>query len=143
MPNGTRSQNAAASAMAPSPAAVVRATPVETAPEAIGRSHLHGMLTVGVPVRDVVDQVDDAGQDAEDRQTLPAHTRWTVGSDQPLAEQQGQQDEEVLRPLRRPKRDEQMTANGPHRRLAKLPVCASVRSMMSGMVWRAIRSAQL
>ena len=61
---------------------------------------LDGMAPIRLPVRDIVDQVDDARERAEDDERGDG-MEHRLHVQQPLGEHQWQEDDEVLRPLRR------------------------------------------
>ena len=90
------------------------------------------MPAIGLAIGDVVDQVDHARQRAEDHERRQrVEDRRQVR--EALPEQQRQEHDEVLDPLRRTQRDEQSADHGAAARLGA--------GMVSGIEGRAISSA--
>ena len=86
------------------------------------------MPSIAFAVRDIVEQIDDARQRAEDAKAATAAS--TAGRvEQSLAEQQTGEDEEVLGPLGRTQRDEQVKDE----RRARMPRRARHREPPLGM----------
>ncbi len=108
---------------------------------------LDRMAAIGLPVRHVVEEIDDAGERAEDDERGEGiQDRPRV--QQPLAEQQRGEDDEVLRPLRRPERQDEARGQRPRRdadaRLTRLGPLDDVRNAVSrhlergGCCWRGL-----
>jgi hypothetical protein len=70
------------------------------------------MTAIGMSVGDVVDQVDDTREDAEDRKGRRGITD-RGGIEQPLPEEEGGENDEVLGPLLGPQGPDQVQGDRP------------------------------
>ncbi len=92
--------------------------------------HLHGVPAVGLAIGDVVDQIHDTGEGAEDHEG-ERRVQHRPSVQQPLAEAQRGEDDQVLRPLRRPERVDEADGRRSSRRRSRYGPLEEFRSCVS------------
>ena len=92
------------------------------------------MASIGLAIGDIVDQVDDAGQRAKHPEPC-RRVEDRVRIEEALPEEQAAEDDEILRPLPRTERSNEVPGNGPRNRtqlaLARLGLIENVRNTVS------------
>ena len=97
------------------------------------------MASIGLAIGDIVDQVDDPGQRAKHPEPC-RRVEDRVRIEEALPEEQAAEDDEILRPLPRTERSNEVPDNGPRDR-TQLALARLGLIEMSGILCRAIYSA--